>query len=41
MAMTLGKGAEAGAHERGGEWRSSSVVRGGVNRGGEASFYRA
>jgi hypothetical protein len=40
-ATTLGKGVEARAHGRGREWRSSSVVRGGLNRGGEAPFYRA
>jgi hypothetical protein len=41
MATTSGKGVEVGAHGRGGEWRSGSVVRGGVNQGGEAPFYRA
>jgi hypothetical protein len=38
MATTLGKGVAAGAHGRGGEWRRSSVARGGVNWGAEAPF---
>jgi hypothetical protein len=32
------KGVAAGAHGRGGEWRRSSVARGGVNWGAEAPF---